>query len=160
MDRVLVDRQELERLKAMEKKLILEQKMKELTAVDYPNPPKSEPIPAVSLPISESQQALTSAPANNPLFFQSQKSEIENQKNKDIIETKIEQVMEMQDKKQQTFFKKPFIKKNIPPSQAQEKFDKWLQESCKNNCFICADCEKRLREIINEGWVWFQQNQN
>lgn len=165
MDRVLIDRQELERLKALEKKLILEQRMKELSAVDYPPAPKVEPqyvAPAVThsaTPVFQAPvQSQNPATANQNNEIQTAKMEMQI-KEKDEVEKKVEQMFEMQNKKENEIkiFKNPLIKKKIPQSQAQEKFNKWLEESCKNNCFVCDDCEKKLRQIINEAWEWFQK---
>lgn len=55
------------------------------------------------------------------------------------------------------FFRNPFLKKKMPKNKSNEKFDKWLNESCENECFLCDKCEVKIRGIIEESWQWIEK---
>lgn len=41
-----------------------------------------------------------------------------------------------------------FFGKKKPPSYSQIKFNEFMKTECKKNCYLCDDCEQKIRDII------------
>jgi hypothetical protein len=50
-----------------------------------------------------------------------------------------------------------FLKKKMPKYKAMDEFNNWLREPCEHQCFLCDDCEKKIRGIIDSGWKWIEK---
>lgn len=42
-----------------------------------------------------------------------------------------------------------FFGKKKPPSYSQIKFNEFMKTECKKNCYLCDECEQKIRSIIN-----------